>query len=218
MTPLQFAIDVLRRRTATLEIEISVEVLDRLAIYVELLTRWNSKINLTSLPLTPFSDEACDRLLIEPLIAVREAPQLSGRWFDLGSGGGSPALPMKAAMPSLPLTMVESRGKKATFLREASGAMGFSDVHIENARFEEIAATHPTSASFVTVRAVRIDDGFVETAKALLKNDGLLMLFRPKGTESVLNGFELVASRTLIAERASELMSYRRVFHVEHSR
>lgn len=41
-----------------------------LGIYVGLLTKWNKTVNLTALPLDPLSDEAMDRLLIEPLIAA----------------------------------------------------------------------------------------------------------------------------------------------------
>ena len=47
-------------------------------------------------------------------------------WFDIGSGGGSPAIPLKLARPTLPLPMVESKTRKAVFLREAVRALGLA--------------------------------------------------------------------------------------------
>ena len=74
-------------------------LLTRLEIYYRLLSRWNTKINLTALPLEDLTDHAVDRLLIEPLAAARFVPESPLTWFDLGSGGGSPALPLKLVRP-----------------------------------------------------------------------------------------------------------------------
>ena len=73
---------------------------DSLDAYYRLLARWNRTINLTALSLDPLADEALDRLFIEPLAAapyIREALDVTplSVWFDLGSGGGSPAIPLK---------------------------------------------------------------------------------------------------------------------------
>ena len=64
-------------------------------------------------------DETFDRLLIEPLIASRYLPSTDCSVIDVGSGGGSPAIPLKLAMPGISLRMVESKTRKAAFLREA---------------------------------------------------------------------------------------------------
>ena len=39
--------------------------------------------------------------------------------MDVGSGGGSPAIPLKLAAPAVALTMVEVKARKSAFLREA---------------------------------------------------------------------------------------------------
>jgi len=98
-------------------------VLAPLETYYRLLAQWNVKINLTALPLQPPTDSTFDRLFIEPLLAAELVPDLPGIWFDLGSGGGSPALPLKLIRPSLSLTLVESKTRKAAFLREALRAL-----------------------------------------------------------------------------------------------
>src|SRR5688572_28163926 len=76
-----------------------------LLAYYEVLRRWNAKVNLTALTDT---DEAIDRLLLEPVAAARYLEQGS-RLIDLGSGGGSPAIPLALALRSPQLVMVESR-------------------------------------------------------------------------------------------------------------
>src|SRR5258706_7726364 len=85
--------------------------------YFRLLAHWNAKINLTALPLDSPTDETYDRLLVEPLSAGRFVPDSPLTWFDLGSGGGSPAIPLKILLTRLKLTMVEAKALKSPFLR-----------------------------------------------------------------------------------------------------
>jgi len=111
--------DRLIRRARRAKIAVAPETADVLEEYFRLLDRWNAKINLTALPLRPPTDETFDRLFVEPLAAARFLPNEPDVWLDLGSGGGSPAIPLKAVRPKLKLTMVESKVRKAAFLREA---------------------------------------------------------------------------------------------------
>ena len=79
-------------------------------MFYALLSRWNQKINLTSLA---DPDEAIDRLILEPLLAAaRFVPAACSSMMDIGSGGGSPAIPMKLVSPRLALTMVEVKATK----------------------------------------------------------------------------------------------------------
>ena len=156
---------------------------------------------------------------MEPLAAAKQvSPHLPAVWFDLGSGGGSPAIPLKIARPSLKLTMVESKERKSAFLREAVRALGLVDVFVETARFEGIAdsSAFANSADLVTVRAVRTDDQLFESASHLLKSGGHLLMFRPAhspGSDPI--GFKRVVTVPLIDVPPSFLTVYRRVFHVE---
>ena len=96
---------------------------DSLTAYYELLARWNRKINLTSLDNL---DEAIDRLILEPIAASRYLPASAKLLMDVGSGGGSPAIPFKLAVPRLRLTMVEAKARKSAFLREAIRHLGLT--------------------------------------------------------------------------------------------
>ena len=69
--------------------------------YFALLARWNAKINLTAFNLAEPNDEAIDRLLIEPLVAAKHLPPRAGTLIDIGSGNGSPAIPLRLAAPGM---------------------------------------------------------------------------------------------------------------------
>jgi 16S rRNA (guanine(527)-N(7))-methyltransferase RsmG len=195
-------------------------MLEPLEAYFQLLTQWNAKINLTSLPLDPPTDEAFDRLLVEPLAASKQIPtHTPSVWFDLGSGGGSPAIPMKIARPDLRLTMIESKERKGAFLRETVRALGLIHAVVETERFENVAANpeYAGTADLVTVRAVRADAELFLTAGRLLKHDGRLLLFRPAHSPSPAPaGFIHTNTVQLTDSPPSFVCLYRRVFHVEH--
>ena len=219
MTTLEFR-DRLARRTRRAKAPISLGMLEPLEAYFQLLTQWNSKINLTSLPLDPPTDETFDRLLVEPLAASKQIPtHAPSVWFDLGSGGGSPAIPLKIARPHLRLTMIESKERKGAFLREAVRALGLTDAVVETDRFENVAANpqYAGTADFVTVRAVRADAELLLTAGRLLRHDGRLLLFRPAHSPSAAPaGFSHINTVPLTDSPPSFICLYRRVFHVEH--
>jgi len=184
--------------------------------------RWNATINLTALPLESPTDDTFDRLLVEPLAAARRIPDEPSVWFDLGSGGGSPAIPLKIARPALKLTMIESKTRKAAFLREAIRVIGISEAEVLSDRFEDVATARGAVrvADLVTVRAVKPDPGLFDAAGLLLKDGGRLLLFRSSHAAAVAadpDGFIRVDTVRLIEESATHLSTYRRVFHVEQS-
>ena len=149
----------LARRASQAEIELSPALAGQLEAYYRLLSHWNASINLTALPLDPMTDQAVDRLFIEPVAAARYITTDLPIWFDLGSGGGSPGIPLKLARPGGRLTMVESKDRKAVFLREAIRVLQMDNTAVEAQRIEAVAASHGLagSADLVTVRAVRVD-------------------------------------------------------------
>lgn len=169
----------------------------RLIAYFDLLVRWNAKINLTALTDT---DAALDRLLLEPLAAAAALPS-SLDLLDLGSGGGSPAIPLALALDAKRLVMVESKGRKAAFLREAVRSVSLPAV-VENTRFESLAAqgTYAGQIDVVSVRAVRPDLETLSIAKAFLKPDGKIALFSPKAASppELPAGLRVVRILTLI--------------------
>ena len=179
MTSQEFR-DRLANRTRLAGVALDVEIVERLEAYFRLLAHWNAKINLTALPLDSPTDETYDRLLVEPLTAGRFVPDSPLTWFDLGSGGGSPAIPLKILRTRLKLTMVEAKARKSAFLREASRVLGLVDTDVEQARFENLSPRSAGTADLVTVRAVRADEHLFAAAAQLLVNGGRVLWFGAK--------------------------------------
>lgn len=171
----------LRRRAKSANIALDQPLIEKLETYYQLLTKWNAKINLTAFRLVPEGEEAAiDRLLIEPVVAARYVPENARTLLDAGSGGGSPAIPLKLASNNLHLRMVEVKTRKAVFLREAVRELGLRDAEVETTRFEELlprAELHE-AVDLVSIRAVRVETRTLLTLQAFLRPGGKLLLFR----------------------------------------
>jgi 16S rRNA (guanine527-N7)-methyltransferase len=167
----------LTRRASRAGLFLSDELVERLEMFFGLLFRWNQKINLTSIA---DPDEAIDRLLLEPLLAARHVPASATRLMDIGSGGGSPAIPLKLALPHLHLTMVEAKVRKSAFLREASRQLGLIATEVETTRVEELLARPQLHEAFdlVSLRAVRLEMRMLNTMQAFLRPGGHVLVFR----------------------------------------
>ena len=108
---------------------------DRIALigdYFGLLAKWNTKINLTAFSLDPASDEAIDRLIVEPVLAAKHVKHTDKLAIDLGSGGGSPGFPLKIVAPWIRMVMVEAKARKCAFLREVARQLPLADVEVAN--------------------------------------------------------------------------------------
>ena len=147
------------------------------AEYMRLLSRWNQRMNLTRLG---EDDLGVDRLVVEPFAAAARLPAGTATMVDIGSGGGSPAVPMKLARPEIALHMVEARARKAGFLREVVRGLALTDVDVHGCRFERLAEQSDVAASadVVTVRAVKVDRQALSVLGCLLREGGQLFLFR----------------------------------------
>lgn len=165
-------------RAAAWNVAMAPQLADNLAEYLELLARWNSRMNLTAFDLSAPSDVALDRLAIEPVRAAVHVRREDRRALDIGSGGGSPAVPLALASPWLEMTMVEARVKKAAFLREVARVMPVA-LRVESARVEDLAAEAAGAGAFdlVTFRAVRPDKGLWRAIDVLLARDGRVLWF-----------------------------------------
>ena len=175
----------LSRRAAKVGVFLPDGLSDRLASYYELLSRWNRKINLTALD---DPDEAIDRLLLEPILAARHLPTGDVDIMDIGSGGGSPAIPLKlAGSSSSRLTMVEVKARKSAFLREAVRTLGLDKTTVETSRYEELLARPDLHEAFglLSLRAVRVEVRTLLTLQAFIRPGGLMFLFRgPSGPDA----------------------------------
>ena len=189
----------LRARATAFGASVTESQTRELEKFYDLLTKWNRRINLTALALGPSAPvETIDRLLIEPLIAAQMIPRAPLAVIDLGSGAGSPALPLKILRPEMRLTMVETRGRKAAFLREAVRTLRMDDVEVEQARFQSLPASMVSAFDVVVVRALRVDDELMSVVVELLNSEGRFITF---GLDQAPHGF-VAGERRLLPDKS----------------
>jgi 16S rRNA (guanine527-N7)-methyltransferase len=177
----------------SLERSLSGPQLDQISIYIDLLQRWNARINLTAIR---NEEEIVARHFGESLFMARHLfpdavsatlegapskPRLGGgvRVLDIGSGAGFPALPLKIWAPAIHLTMIESNHKKAAFLREVARALTLTNVNVIADRAETVATRVGKDfppVDVVTLRAVEQFEAILPQAVRFLAPQASLAL------------------------------------------
>jgi 16S rRNA (guanine527-N7)-methyltransferase len=100
----------------------------------------------------------------------------TGGLADLGTGPGLPGIPLAIAIPGLHVTLVESNGKKARFLREAVRTLGLGDVEVAESRIE--ALDRPGRYAAITARALATLPQILALGGHLLAADGVLLAMK----------------------------------------
>lgn len=170
---------------------LSATQLHDISAYIDLLLRWNSRINLTAvrqpeqIVTRHFGESlfAARHLLPRPRDAARdhefvplseeqrrETPSSAitnphlPTVIDIGAGAGFPGLPLKIWAPEIRLTLIESNHKKATFLREVTRCLTLTDVNVFSGRAEEFAtADFPRHHPSADVVTLRAVERFEST-------------------------------------------------------
>src|SRR3979490_2618960 len=134
---------------ARLEIELNDAQLARLDQLGPALGEGNRRVNLTRIvdPAEVETRHFLDSLTAAMPLLDRLRANEPLRLVDVGSGGGMPGLPLKIAFPQLRVTLVESIGKKAAFLRETVEQLGLRDVEVVADRAETAAPEPPHRAA-----------------------------------------------------------------------
>jgi len=152
--------------------------LEQISTYIDLLVRWNARINLTAIRK---EEEIVTRHFGESFFLSRhvfptEARSSSARVVDIGSGAGFPGLPLKLWAPQIHLTLIESNHKKAAFLREVARELTLTNVDVITDRAESIAGRDDYRAEVVTLRAVENFETILPLAAKFLSAYGTLAL------------------------------------------
>jgi 16S rRNA (guanine527-N7)-methyltransferase len=116
--------------------------------YLELLTRWNARLNLTAIREPA---QIIRRHFVECAFAARHLPADIETLLDYGSGAGFPGIPFAICRPEIRVTLAEAQGKKASFLREVVRTVG-TETEVYDGRVETMPPGHRFHA--VAMRAV----------------------------------------------------------------
>lgn len=164
-------------RALALPVSLSTPLLD----YLALLVRWNATYNLTAIrdPREMVTKHLLDSLAMHPHVAA--LADRGGALADLGTGAGLPGIPLAITYPRLQVTLVESAGKKARFMREAIRSLRLANARVIEGRIEAVDA--PGAFDAITARALATLPLLVELGGPLLKPDGVLLAM--KGVDPV---------------------------------
>lgn len=148
----------------------------KLLDYLALLVRWNRTYNLTAIrdPREMVVKHLLDSLSMHAHVAGIAAR--GGALADLGTGAGLPGIPLALVHPGLQVTLVESAGKKARFMREAIRTLGLPNARVIEARIEAVDAAGAFDA--ITARALATLPLLVELGGRLLTPDGVLLAMK----------------------------------------
>ncbi len=160
-------VDAIRAAFASAGIvELPPTALDQFHAYLELLLRWNQRLNLTA---AQEPEEIIQRHLVECAFAAQHVPGAIQTWLDFGSGAGLPGIPLAICCPNVHVTLAEAQGKKASFLREACRVLGISgevydgrvELMPENREFDGVSIRAVEKMELTIPSAVRRARGYV---------------------------------------------------------
>lgn len=149
------------------------DVAARLLEYLALLLRWNGAYNLTAIrdPREMLVKHLLDSLSMHRFVD-------NERMADLGAGAGLPGIPLAIARPGLQVTLVESAGKKARFMREVKRQLGLDNIEVVEGRAE--ALDRPGGFDCLVARALGTLGMILDIGGDLLTPQGRLLAM--KGT------------------------------------
>ena len=173
----------------------TMEQLDQLLDFFELMTDYNKKVNLTTI--TDF-EEVCKLHFLDSLIPfvlpedIFSFPRLScEKMIDVGTGAGFPGIPLKIFFPDIRLTLMDSLKKRLTFLDEVILSLSLNrkgKIQTLHGRAEELSAPakklrqdvpiYRESFDFVVSRAVANLSTLSEYCIPFVKKDGFFLSYK----------------------------------------
>jgi len=153
--------------------ELPDHAVSQLTILLGELQRWGRRINLTAIldPDKMIGAHVLDSLAIRPYI---DGPQV----IDIGTGAGFPGLPLAIVDPDVEFTLLDSNGKKISFVNHMIGELGLSNAIAVKGRAEDYAPGKGFDT--VTARAVATVPRLVELSAHLVREDGQLLALKGK--------------------------------------
>jgi 16S rRNA (guanine(527)-N(7))-methyltransferase RsmG len=178
--------EILESELRSFEIDLPSPQKVKLAAYCDELARWNQKINLTGLS----GSNLVRRLVIEP-VWIGQQLKPHGILADIGSGNGSPAIPLHVVCNFQFCHLIEARSKRAAFLRHVLAAIEVERTEIHRARFED-AAPLLRGVDWITLQGVALEPQLIRSIQEVAGSTTTIVWITATGARTSWK-----ASRTL---------------------
>ena len=165
------------------QLNLPTEHVDALLQYADTLLETNKVMNLTAI--TDPADVAALHFL-DSAALLTLADFAGKRVVDVGTGAGFPGMPLRILEPSIRLTLLDSLGKRITFLQGVCDQLGLGDVECVHARAEEFAAQHRELYDIATSRAVASLPLLAELSLPLVRVGGYFLPMKAVDSDAEL--------------------------------
>tara|TARA_B100001057_G_scaffold134316_1_gene133778 strand:+ start:878 stop:1495 length:618 start_codon:yes stop_codon:yes gene_type:complete len=117
-----------------IDIKIDKKLIDKLLIYINILKKWNKKINLTAVTndFDIVKHHFFDSLAVTKFIEQKKI-------LDVGSGAGFPGIVLALCDATRQVTLVDKVGKKAAFMKQICLELNLKNVSVIHSRVEQIS-------------------------------------------------------------------------------
>ena len=185
---------ILIEASGALGVDLKDRELALFSTYSQELLLWNKKMNLVSvksdldIPIKHFVDS----LIPVPFLTNREA-----RLLDIGSGAGFPGLPIKIAVPSLSVFLLEASRKKTSFLKHVIRTLHLDDITVIHNRAEHLMADSVYKDYFdiiISRATLKISD-LLRMGAYFLRNDGFVIAMKGKNIANEWDGRKDISSQ-----------------------
>lgn len=166
-------------------IELTLEQINKLDKFYQLLIEWNQKINLTTI--VEYEDvylkHFYDSLTLFKELDLNEDIRLC----DVGSGAGFPGIVLKICFPKLKVTLIDSLQKRVNYLNEIIKVLELEDIEAIHSRMEDFSKKNEEVYDVVTARAVANMNVLLEISVRCVKVDGYIVLMKANCEEELKN-------------------------------
>jgi 16S rRNA (guanine527-N7)-methyltransferase len=169
---------ILGRSLSSLEVDLFTK-------YIHLLIKWQRSQRLVG---SSEPDWIIDHIVLDSLLFARLLPSVADRILDVGSGAGVPGIPLKIALQSTAVTLLEPRAKRVSFLSAVVRELELRDCEILNARLETIAAKSAARFDAIVMRCAGDPSRLREAALQLLRPGGVIVAAGPPKRRSDSEG------------------------------
>ncbi|RLA28071.1 MAG: 16S rRNA (guanine(527)-N(7))-methyltransferase RsmG [Gammaproteobacteria bacterium] len=153
--------------------DLSAAEISKLVTLLSELQRWGERVNLTGIrePRKMVSAHVLDSLAVRSFIEGQSI-------IDVGTGAGFPGLPLAIVEPKIEFELLDSNGKKISFVNHIIGQLGISNAKALKARAEDYAPGKRFDT--VIARALASTAKLLQMAGHLVREDGVLLALKGK--------------------------------------
>ncbi len=186
-------LDLLRSGAYQLEISLTEKAEFNLLKYIEILTYWNTKVNLVSYKIT---SDLITLHVLDSITLFKVIPMTANlKIMDIGSGAGFPGLVLKIVSEPLEMTLVEKNPKRAVFLKEVVRKLGLEGIVVLSSDYNALKKPeHVQSYDLVVSRAFSSKPEFFRNLTFFLRNNGSFVIMAGPSFETgsvVCEGFSV---------------------------